>query len=112
MSTYKIIRKNQFAYGPVTSRNGDKISIALLSDYEEAIISQAYTVFEINDTKELFPEYLMMWFTRQEFDREACFYAIGGVRGSFEWEDFCDMKLTYSIPYKQQEIVKEYNIIQ
>ncbi len=30
MSTYKIIKKNQFAYGPVTSRNGDKISVSLL----------------------------------------------------------------------------------
>ena len=45
MSTYKIIQKNQFAYGPVTSRNGDKISVAVLDEYEEAIVSQAYTVF-------------------------------------------------------------------
>ena len=28
MSTYKIVKRNQFAYGPVTSRNGNKISIA------------------------------------------------------------------------------------
>ena len=25
MSNYKIVQTNQFAYGPVTSRNGDKI---------------------------------------------------------------------------------------
>ena len=49
MSTYKIVRRNQFAYGPVTSRNGNKISIALLQDYNEAIISQAYTPFEVKD---------------------------------------------------------------
>jgi len=60
MSTYKIVKRNQFAYGPVTSRNGDKISIALLEDYDEAIVSQAYLPFEVKDTNELLPEYLMM----------------------------------------------------
>ena len=69
MKTYKIIKKNQFAYGPVTSRNGDKISIALLEEFDIAIVSQAYTVFEVVDTKKLHPEYLMMWFRRPEFDR-------------------------------------------
>src|SRR5690554_4420756 len=56
MTNYKILKQNQFAYGPVTSRNGDKISIALLDEYDEAIISQAYTSFEITDTKKLHPE--------------------------------------------------------
>ena len=60
MSKYKVVRKGQFAYGPVTSRNGDKISIALLEEYDSAIISQSYKVFEIIDETELLPEYLMM----------------------------------------------------
>jgi type I restriction enzyme S subunit len=75
------------------------------------MISAAYPVFEVIDTTKLLPEYLMMWFSRQEFDREACFYSIGGVRGSLEWEDFCDMKLPIPNPDKQKEIVKEYNTI-
>ncbi|HBA04671.1 MAG TPA: restriction endonuclease subunit S, partial [Clostridium sp.] len=66
MSTYKIVKRNQFAYGPVTSRNGDKISIALLDTYDEALISQSYKSFEIIDENELMPEYLMMWFRRPE----------------------------------------------
>ena len=73
MSTYKIVEKGQFAYGPVTSRNGDKVSIALLDGYDDAIISQAYTVFEVVDQEQLWPEYLMMWFRRPEFDRYARF---------------------------------------
>ena len=64
MSTYKIVERGLFAYGPVTSRNGDKISIALLDGYDDAIISQAYTVFEVDDHEQLWPEYLMMWFRR------------------------------------------------
>jgi type I restriction enzyme S subunit len=78
---------------------------------DEAIISQAYPVFEITDTLKILPEYLMMWFSRAEFDREACFYAIGGVRGSLEWDDFCDMQLPVPAIEKQKEIVAEYKTI-
>jgi type I restriction enzyme S subunit len=53
----------------------------------------------------------MMWMSRSEFDREACFYAVGGVRGSLEWEDFCNMELPVPSPEKQREIVKEYHTI-
>lgn len=31
LSRYKVVKNGQFAYGPVTSRNGEKISIALLN---------------------------------------------------------------------------------
>ncbi len=86
--------------------------VALLQEVDEAIISQAYPIFEVKDTKELLPEYLMMWFTRSEFDREACFHAVGGVRGSLEWEDFENLQLPIPHPDKQREIVAEYNTIQ
>ena len=112
MSTYKLISKNQFAYGPVTSRNGDKISIALLEEYENAMVSQAYTVFEVIDQKKLLPEYLMMWFRRPEFDRYARFKSHGSAREIFDWAEMCDTELPIPSLEKQQEIVKEYNIIQ
>jgi type I restriction enzyme S subunit len=112
MENYKIIRKNQFACSTMQVRRDKKMPLALYNDSEPAIISQAYPVFEINDTSQLLPEYLMMWFTRSEFDREACFHAVGGVRGSLEWEDFCGMQLPIPNIEKQQEIVREYNTIQ
>lgn len=112
MENYKIIRKNQFACSTMQVRRDKKMPLALYNDSEPAIISQAYPVFEINDTTKLLPEYLMMWFTRSEFDREACFHAVGGVRGSLEWEDFCGMQLPIPSLEKQQEIVREYNTIQ
>jgi type I restriction enzyme S subunit len=111
MENYKIIRRNQFACSTMQVRRDKKMPIALLKDRDLAIISQAYPVFEITDTSKLLPEYLMMWFSRKEFDREACFYAIGGVRGSLEWEDFCDMRFPLPEIEKQKEIVKGYNII-
>jgi type I restriction enzyme S subunit len=112
MENYKIIRKNQFACSTMQVRRDKKMPVALLQDVEEAIISQAYPIFQVKDEKELLPEYLMMWFTRSEFDREACFNAVGGVRGSLEWEDFCEMQLPIPSITKQREIVKEYNVIQ
>lgn len=111
MKTYKIIVKNQFAYGPVTSRNGDKISIALLQEFDEAIISQAYTVFEVVDTKKLHPEYLMMWFRRPEFDRYARFKSHGSARETFDWDELCEVELSIPTIEKQNEIVNEYNTV-
>jgi len=111
MENYKIIRKNQFACSLMQVRRDKKIPVALLLDFEKAIISQAYPVFEVIDEEILLPEYLMMWFSRSEFDRESCFYAVGGVRGSLEWEDFCNMQFPVPSIEKQKEIVAEYNII-
>ncbi|MBP4141964.1 restriction endonuclease subunit S [Flavobacterium sp. P4023] len=112
MSTYKLIKKNQFAYGSVTSRNGDKISIALLEEHDNAMVSQAYTVFEAIDENELLPEYLMMWFRRPEFDRYARFMSHGSAREIFSWTEMRDTLLPIPSPEKQLEIVKEYNTIQ
>lgn len=112
MSTYRIIERNQFAYGPVTSRNGDKITIALFTDFDKALISQAYVPFEVKDRNELDPEYLMMWFRRSEFDRYARFKSHGSAREIFDWEEMCNTHLPVPHIDKQQEIVKEYNTIQ
>ena len=112
MSTYKLIQKNQFAYGPVTSRNGDKISIALLEEFDNAMVSQAYTVFEVIDENELLPEYLMMWFRRPEFDRYARFMSHGSAREIFSWTEMCETLLPIPTIEKQREIVREYNTIQ
>jgi type I restriction enzyme S subunit len=112
MSTYRTIYKNQFAYGPVTSRNGDKITIALFNDYDKALISQAYIPFEVKDNNELDAEYLMMWFRRPEFDRYARFKSHGSAREIFDWEEMCNTLLPVPHIDKQKEIVKEYNVIQ
>ena len=111
MSTYKIVRKGQFAYGPVTSRNGDKVSIALLSNENNAIISQAYTVFEVKEANKVLPEYLMMWFRRPEFDRYARFHSHGSAREIFDWSEMCDVMLPIPSIEQQQEIVAEYETL-
>ena len=112
MSTYKIIEKGQFAYGTITSRNGDKISIALADEYDKALVSQIYIVFEVIDKNELLPEYLMMWFSRPEFDRYARYHSHGSTRESFDWEDMCNVELPVPSIEKQREIVAQYQAVE
>lgn len=109
---YKVVKHNQFAYVPVTSRNGDKITVALYDGLIDCIISQAYTSFEIINVKELLPEYLMMWFRRPEFDRYARFKSHGSAREVFDWEEMCNVMLPIPSLEEQQRIVDRYNAIQ
>jgi len=87
LSTYKIAKKWQFAYGPVTSRNGDRISIGIVED-EECIVSTSY----------------MLWFSRTEFDRYARFKSHGSVREIFGWEEMCDVDIPIPDMHVQKAI--------
>lgn len=110
LSNYKVIRKEQFACSLMQVSRDGKMPVAMFEN-ATAIISPAYPMFEVIDKSILMPQYLMMWFSRKEFDREASFYAVGGVRGSLTWEDFCDMKLPIPSIERQREIVAEYETL-
>lgn len=110
LTSYKIVRTGQFAYGPVTSRNGEKVSIALLKE-DDCIISSSYTVFEVVKKDELDPEYLMIWFSRPEFDRYARYMSHGSVREIFGWDEMCKVKLPVPSIERQKAIVKAYQAI-
>ena len=110
LSNYKIVCTGQFAYGPVTSRNGEKVSIALL-ETENCIISSSYTVFEVIENEKLLPEYLMLWFSRSEFDRYARYKSHGSVREIFDWDELCNVELPVPDIEKQKSVVKAYRAI-
>jgi type I restriction enzyme S subunit len=110
LSTYKVIRREQFACSLMQVSRDEKIPVAMFEEYA-AIMSPAYPMFEVSKKEELLPQYLMMWFSRSEFDREASYYAVGGVRGSLTWEDFCNMRLPVPSIERQREIVEEYETL-
>ena len=110
LSNYKVIRKEQFACSLMQVSRDGKMPVAMFEG-ECAIMSPAYPMFEVVDKTVLLPQYLMMWFSRNEFDREASFYAVGGVRGSLTWQDFCDMTLPIPPIEQQRKIVAEYETI-
>ena len=108
MSVYRRIKKNQFAFSPVTSRNGEKITVALLKEVDEAILSPAYQVFEVKDKNKLIPEYLFIWFNRSEFDRYTRFNSWGSARETFNWEDMCEVRLPIPDIETQRKYVALY----
>lgn len=108
---YKVVKKGQFTYIPDTSRRGDKIGIAFLEDYDEGLVSNVYTVFEVIDKNLLNPEYLMLWFSRPEFDRYARYKSHGSVREIFDWDELCMVELPVPDIEEQRKIVKAYKTI-
>ena len=110
LSNYKVIQREQFACGLMQVSRDGKMPVAMFEE-DEAIMSPAYPMFEVIDKMVLMPQYLMMWFSRSEFDREASYYAVGGVRGSLTWEDFCNMRLPIPSITRQREIVSEYETL-
>ncbi len=111
LSKYKVVKKNQFAYNPMHVGRDEVLPISMLISEDSIIVSPAYVIFEIVDTNELLPEYLMIWCRRSEFDRNAWFTTDSSVRGGFNWDDFCDLELPVPTIEKQKEIVKEYHTI-
>lgn len=111
LRNYKVIRKGQFACSLMQVSRDQRIPLAMYASAKPAIMSPAYVMFEVNRPDELLSEYMELWFKRAEFDREASFYAVGGVRGSLDWEDFCKMKLPVPPISEQRKIVHDYQVI-
>jgi type I restriction enzyme S subunit len=111
LSNYKIVRPREFGYVSVTSRNGEKISIAIL-DGETGLLSSTYTIFRVKDTSVLLPEYLFLFFKRSEFDRYARFHSWGSARETFDWADMCNVKLPIPDIKVQEAIVTIYHTLE
>ena len=105
----KIVRKGQFAYNRATTRNGEKISIAYRTG-EDCVVSSAYQIFEISTKDKLYPEYLMMWFKRSEFDRYARYMSKGSAHEFFEYEDMEDVQIPIPSFETQKAIASIYNV--
>lgn len=97
--------------GSMQVSRDEKIPVACQKDYDAAIMSPAYPIFRVKDENVILPEYLEMWFMRSEFDREASFVAVGGVRGSMPWEEFAKLRLPVPAIEVQKEIVSSYRAI-
>ena len=111
LTNYKVIRKYDFAVSRMQVSRDEKIPVACQKEYDAAIMSPADPIFRVKDTNIIMPEYLEMWFMRSEFDREASFVAVGGVRGSMPWEEFAKLKLPVPNIEIQKEIVSSYRAI-
>ena len=105
LAPYIVVKPDYFVFVPVTSRNGEKITLAINDSKGTYIVSSAYTVFRVKDTKSLLPEYLFMYFNRPEFDRYARFNSWGSAREVFTMDDMNDVEIPIPDISVQREIV-------
>jgi type I restriction enzyme, S subunit len=110
-SKHKILKRGQLVYVPDTTRRGDKIGLAINTG-ETCIVSNIYTIFRVTEPEILMPEFLFLWFKRQEFDRYARFFSWGSVRETFDWEEMCDVKLPIPDMVVQKSIVAMYHVLE
>ena len=108
VTNYKLYRTNYFCYVPVTSRNGNKITLALNTYDATYIVSSAYEVFRVKDEVELLPLYLFLFFLRPEFDRYARYNSWGSAREVFSWENMCNILIPLPSPAEQQKVVNAW----
>lgn len=109
LKPYILVKPDYFAYVTVTSRNGEKITIAHNDTESTYIVSSSYVVFEVVRTDILLSDYLFMYFNRPEFDRYARFNSWGSARETFSWEDMCDIDIALPSIEIQQKYVDIYN---
>jgi len=110
LSPYLLVRPNEFAYVTVTSRNGEKISIALNDSDNTYICSSSYVVFKSKDTAKLLPQYLMLYFSRSEFNRYSRFNSWGSARETFDWIEMCNVEIPIPDIATQKAIAQMYAV--
>ena len=110
LAPYYIIHPNDFAYVTVTSRNGEKISVALNDSDETYICSSSYVVFRSKDPERLFPPYLMLFFSRSEFNRYARFHSLGSARETFDWAEMCEVEIPIPDIKSQKAVAAMFSV--
>lgn len=108
LTSYKVVKPLEFCYVPITSRNGEKITIAINDSESTYICSSSYIAFRIKDKSKLLPFYLYIYFNRPEFDRYSRFNSWGSAREAFGWENMCDIEIDLPPIEVQQKVVDVY----
>ena len=112
LSPYILVRPDSFAYVTVTSRNGEKITLAHNTSEDTYIVSSSYIVFKVDKPEIILSDYLSIFFNRPEFDRYSRFNSWGSARETFSWDDFCDIDITLPSIEQQRKYVDVYLALQ
>lgn len=109
VDSYKVVGPSQFAFNPNTARMGEKICVALNDSDSVYLVSAIYPVFRIKDASILLPEYLQLFFKREDFNRYARYHSWGSAREMFNFDDMCRVKIPLPPIEIQRAIVEIYN---
>nr|WP_318715192.1 restriction endonuclease subunit S [uncultured Treponema sp.] len=109
LTSYKIVKPNEFVYVADTSRRGEKIALALNGSNDSYLVSSIYTTFKSKNENILRPAYLYLLLSRSEFDRYSRFNSWGSARETFDWSEMCRVQIPLPPIQIQQKIVDLYN---
>lgn len=109
LKPYYLVQPDDFVYVTVTSRNGEKITLAHNVTEKTYIVSSSYIVFKVKKTDLLLSDYLFMYFNRPEFDRYSRYNSWGSARETFGWSDMCAIEIDLPPLDIQQKYVDVYN---
>lgn len=110
LKPYYLVEPNYFAYVPVTSRNGEKISLAFNDSNDTYICSSSYVVFSVKNQEKLYPGYLRILLSRDEFNRYSRFNSWGSARETFDWSEMCDVEIPLPSISVQKAISEMFDV--
>lgn len=109
LSPYKLFKHDEFCFVPITSRNGDRITLSINDHNRTYIVSSSYCVFKVAETSRLLPMFLYLYFCRPEFDRYARFNSWGSAREAFSFDDMRRVRFPLPPIEVQQQYVDAYS---
>lgn len=109
LKPYKVFKPSEFCFVPITSRNGNKITLSMNYEEQAHIVSSSYVVFDIKKKNKLIPSFLYLMLSRPEFDRYARFNSWVSAREAFSFDDMKRVRIPLPPLSVQQAIVNIYN---
>lgn len=107
ISKFIVIKKNDFIYNPRSAN-----AIALNTKFKEALISWNNTAFRIGNQYlgELEPQYLNIWFSREEYSRWALYNSWGSSTEVLPFEEIKNYTIHIPQIVSQKSLIKMFEI--
>ena len=112
LKTYKLVPHNCFACNLMHVGRDERVPMAINKKEDPVLVSPAYLVFRVKESVDVLPDFLMLWFRRPTFDRNAWFFTAGDVRGGLDKKDFFNMEVHVPDIATQRRIVAEYQAVE
>lgn len=108
-----VLKPREFVFNRRTTRNGEKIGMAYNNSDREYIFTNDYVAFRVKREylDKLLPDYLYLFFCRDEFDRYARYKSTGSATEFFNWEDMCAVPFEIPPMDFQQLVVNTYKVL-
>ena len=108
IAKFLIIQPDEFVYNPRTTRMGEKVGLAYNDTNCSLLFSFNNIGFKIKDKSQILPQYLYIYFCRNEFDRYARINSWGSATELFTFKEMCDIDIELPPIEVQQKYVDIY----